>query len=401
MRVSTTQIYTQGIEAFQKQQAKLAKLQQQISTGVKLTKPSDDPAAASRVLQMEQTISLNLQYQVNIGLAEARLELEETTMASVENLVFRLRELAIQGNNASLDTNAQQALSQEIDERLGELLALANTRDNNGDYLFAGYQSMNQPFTRVQTGSIDHVVYGGDQGQRSLQISETRQVAVDDPGNGIFLQLQSNMALNEIPAAANAGSGVIAPASVFDASVYVPGDYEIRFTAPGTYDVFDVTLGANIVTGAAYTADADIEFQGIRTSITGAPAAGDVFTVSQGQYRDIFETVQSAVDNLDGSATPAQRDANTQVILDDLDGFLDRVLETRTSIGGRLNALEAQEETNEANIVATQKSLSALRDTDLAEAISQLSLEQTTLDAAQAVFARISSSSLFNFLRSG
>ena len=76
MRVSTTQIYTQGIEAFQKQQAKLAKLQQQISTGVRLTRPSDDPAASSRVLQLEQTISLNLQYQVNIGLAEARLELE-------------------------------------------------------------------------------------------------------------------------------------------------------------------------------------------------------------------------------------------------------------------------------------------------------------------------------------
>ncbi len=401
MRVSTTQIYTQGIEAFQQQQVKLAKLQQQISTGVKLTKPSDDPVAASRVLQMEQTVSLNLQYQVNIGLAEARLEVEETTMASVENIVFRLRELVIQGNNASLDTNSQQAIGQEINERLGELLALANTRDNNGDYLFAGYQSMTRPFNPVQTGSIDHVVYSGDQGQRSLQISETRQIAVDDPGSAIFLQLQSNMALNETPAAANAGSGVIAPASVFDTSVYVPGDYEIRFTGPGTYDVFDVTLGANIVTGAAYTADADIEFQGIRTSITGAPAAGDVFTVSQGQYRDIFETVSSAADNLDGSSTAVQRDANTQVILDDLDVFLDRVLEIRTSIGGRLNALEAQKETNEANIVATQKSLSALRDTDLAEAISQLSLEQTTLDAAQAVFARITSSSLFNFLRSG
>ncbi len=150
MRVSTTQIYTQGVEAFQQQQVKLAKLQQQISTGVKITKPSDDPAASSRILQMEQTISLNLQYQVNIDLAQARLEVEETSMASVENLVFRLRELVIQGNNGSLDTNGQQALSQEIDERLGELLALANTRDNNGDYLFAGYQSMNQPFTRCR-----------------------------------------------------------------------------------------------------------------------------------------------------------------------------------------------------------------------------------------------------------
>ena len=63
MRISTKQIYTQGIEAFQQQQQKLAKLQEQISSGVKLNKPSDDPAAASRVLELEQEVSVNLQYQ--------------------------------------------------------------------------------------------------------------------------------------------------------------------------------------------------------------------------------------------------------------------------------------------------------------------------------------------------
>ena len=61
MRISTRQIYTQGVEAFQQQQQKLAKLQQQISTGVRLTRPSDDPAAASKILELEQTVSLNLQ----------------------------------------------------------------------------------------------------------------------------------------------------------------------------------------------------------------------------------------------------------------------------------------------------------------------------------------------------
>jgi len=399
MRVSTTQIYTQGIEAFQQQQAKLVKLQQQISSGVRLTKPSDDPIASSRVLEMEQSVSLKLQYQVNIGLAESRLELEETTLAGIENLIFRIRELAIQGNNAALDSNSLDAISQEMNERLSELLALSNTRDNNGDYLFAGFQNMTQPFTEVQTGSITHVVYNGDQGQRALQISESRQISVDDPGNELFLELPSAWALNEIAAAANGGSGIVAPAYVFDASLYVPGDYEIRFTAPGVYDVFDVTLGANIVTGAAYTAGADIDFQGVRTSIVGAPAAGDVFTVSPGQYRDIFESVRSGAQNLNGGSNPTQRDANTAAFLDDLDGFLDRVLSVRTSLGGRLNALSAQLESNEASILATQKSISALRDTDLAEAITQLTLEQTTLDAAQAVFARITSSSLFNFLR--
>lgn len=399
MRISTTQIYLQGIEAFGQQQVKLAKLQQQISTGVKLTKPSDDPAASSRALELQQSISLNSQYQVNIVLADNRLSLEESTLASVGNMIFRLKELAIQSNNASLDQTSLRAIAVEIEERTEEMLSLANTRDGNGDFLFAGYQNGIQPFADIQTGSIDHVVYNGDQGQRSLQISESRQITVDNSGSELFMELSSATALNEVAAVANTGTGVMAPAHVFDPSVYVPGPYEIRFTAPGVYDVFDVTNGINIVTGAAYTDSTDIDFQGIRTSITGAPAAGDVFTVNQGQYKNIFESMSTLTETLRSFASVVQKESVIAEFLTDLDNFQTRVLDVRTSIGGRLNALDSQKEINEATIVVTQNTLSTLRDTDLAEAISQLTLEQTTLDAAQAVFARVTSSSLFNFLR--
>ena len=207
------------------------------------------------------------------------------------------------------------------------------------------------------------------------------------------------MALREIPAVANAGSGVIAPASVIDSSVYAPGDYEIRFTAPGVYDVFDVGLGANIVTGAAYVDSQDIVFQGVQTSITGAPAAGDVFTVSTGQYQDVFSMVANLADTLRNAPSDAVRGANIAQTLADIDAALEVSLNYRTTVGGKLNAIESQRDENEAQVLVAESTLSSLRDTDLAEAISQLTLEQTTLDAAQAVFARITSSSLFNFLK--
>ncbi len=399
MRISTTQIFRQGIEAFGQQQTKLAKLQQQISSGVKLTKPSDDPAASSRSLELQESISLNEQYLVNITIADNRLSLEESTLVGVENIIFRMKELAIQANNAALDQTGLKAIAIEIDERSEELLSLANTRDGNGDFLFAGYQNGVQPFTQTTTGSIDHVVYNGDQGYRSLQISQSRQIVVDNSGNEIFMQLSSATALNERANIANAGSGVLAPAHVFDGSVYVPGPYEIRFTAPGVYDVFDVTNGVNIVTGAAYTSSTDLDFQGIRTSITGAPAAGDVFTIEQGQNKNFFESLSSLTEMLRSSVSNPQMQSNFAQFMTDLDTFQSRVLDVRTSIGGRLNALDSQREINEATIVVTKNTLSSIRDTDLAEAISQLTLEQTTLDAAQAVFSRITSSSLFNFLR--
>ena len=399
MRISTRQIYTQGIEAFQQQQQKLAKLQQQISTGVRLNKPSDDPAAASRILELEQDVSVNLQYQANINLAEQRLGQQDAVMKTYGDLLNRVRELAIQGNNGPLDQVSRNAIAAELDQRLSELYSLANTTDANGDYLYAGFQNGNLPFTRATTGSIDHVSFNGDAGTRSIQISKVRQMEIDVPGREIFMQIPSATALREIPAVANAGSGIIAPASVIDSSTYVPGDYEIRFTAPGVYDVFDVAGGVNIVTGATYTDSQDISFQGIRTSITGAPAAGDVFTVSAGQFQDVFSIVSNLAQTLRNAPTDAVRAANIAGSLGDLDAALEVSLNNRTTIGGKLNAIESQREENEAQVLVAKSTLSSLRDTDLAEAISQLTLEQTTLEAAQAVFARITSSSLFNFLK--
>lgn len=399
MRISTSQLYRQGVESIGTQQVKLAELQLQISTGVKINKPSDDPAASSRILELQEAISVQEQYQTNISTAETRLTIQEDTLDALDNISHRLRELAIQGNNGSLDATASRAIGVEVEELLDEMIALGNVRDANGDFLFAGFQNDTQPFDQVLTGSTSHVVYNGDNGQRFLQVSETRQMAVDNPGSEVFLQLPSDTALNELAAPGNTGTGVMSPASVYDASVYVPGSYEIRFTAAGTYDVFDVTAGANIVTGATYTDSADIEFQGIWTSITGAPAAGDVFTVSQGQYKDIFESVQNFADTMNDNAPPDQRDANVGEFLNDLDTFLNRTLELRTSVGGRMNNLENQKLSNEADILLKNSTISGLRDTDLAEAISQLTLEQATLEAAQAVFSRITSSSLFNFIR--
>ncbi len=399
MRISTRQIFTQGVEAFQQQQQKLAKLQQQISTGVRLQKPSDDPSAAAKILELEQSVSQNLQFQDNINLAEQRLNRQDAVLASYATVLNRVRELAVQGNNAPLDATARAALAAEIDQRLEELVSLANTRDGNGDFLFAGYQNASAPFTSSTIGSRSFVSFNGDPGIRSIQISENRRVEVDIPGEEIFMRIGSPLALREFTAAANTGSGVVAPASVVDASAYVAGDYEIRFTAPGTYDVFDVGLGANIVTGAAYVDSQDIDFQGIRTSITGAPAAGDVFTISAGQYQDVFATVAGLAETLRRAPTDAARAANLGQSLTDLDAALEVSLNARTQIGGRLNTLESQRDENDAQVLVTRSTLSMLRDTDLAEAISKLTLEQTTLDAAHAVFARITSSSLFNFLK--
>jgi flagellar hook-associated protein 3 FlgL len=343
---------------------------------------------------------LQKQYKENISMAENRLKQEETALVSVEGVGFRLKELAVQANTATISQEHRDAISAEVKQRLDELIGLANTKDANGDYLFAGYQSSTEPFSTNQTGSIAHVVYNGDQGVRLLQISESRQIQADNSGSEVFLKIPSNTALNEAAAAANTGNGVISPAQVFNAATYVPSNISITFTSATTYDVTDSATPTNNIVGATYTSDSNIDVGGVRFSITGsAVAGGDVFTTSGGQYKAAFESIQTFAETLDGSVSTAQRSENFAVFLEDLDNFFSRVLEVRTTIGGRLNALESQRDANEADVSISQATISALRDTDLAEAISQLTLEQATLDAAQAVFSRITSSSLFNYLR--
>lgn len=409
MRISTTQIYTQGLQAFSDQQTKLAKLQEQISTGTRLTQPSDDPAASARVLELEETVALNEQYQTNISLAQNRLALEETALTGVENVLMRMRELTIQANNATMGPESRRAIAFEIDELHAELVSLANTIDANGDYLFAGFQAETRPFTESTTGSLPHVDFNGDDGERFIDISRSRRINVDTLGKDLFMRMPSATALNE---ATTSVTATMAPAHVFDVSSFTPGDYQIVITgipAANSYDVIDVggvvgpPAGTNtpgqIVASGSYIDSQDIDFAGIRTSITGTPAIGDVFTVSPGQYRSMFEIASNLAETLRSGLDGPQHAAQYAQVLTDIDTAFTATTEARTRIGGRLNALEAQRDDNEALIVATRTTLSSLRDTDLAEAISQLTLEQTTLDAAQAVFARITSSSLFKFLR--
>ncbi len=403
MRISTTQIYGQGLKAFGEQQAKLAKLQQQISTGQRLTKPSDDPAASARVLELEQTVAINEQYQSNISQAQHRLQLADTTLDSIENIMQRVRELVIQGNNATMSAESRDAIANEIDERYKELISLSNTTDENGDYLFAGYQNQSVPFTELTTGSIQQVQFNGDQGHRYFQISQSRQIDASINGSEVFMQVSSSSGLNEFSAAGNTGTGTMAAAHVIDQTQYVPGDYQIVFSDPAappqTYDVIDLSGPTTIVAGAIYTDGDMIDFQGIRTSITGTPANGDSFTISSGQYQDIFSVLKNTSETLRASGSSDVRAANLAQALSDIDSAMTNLIESRTKVGGRLNAAESQAADNEAFILATNESLGVLRDTDLAEAISQLSLEQTILDAAQAVFSRITRSSLFNYLR--
>jgi flagellar hook-associated protein 3 FlgL len=186
MRLSSSQIYQQGVNAILNKQSELAKTQLQLATGKRVLAPSDDPTASTRIIDLNLAIETNTQYQRNADFAETRLSIEETVLTDVGNILQRVRELSVRANNDTLSAGDRQAIAEEIKTNLSAVFQLANNQDATGEYLFAGYKTDTVPFTDDGSGNY---VYQGDQGSRNLQVGVNRQVSVGDAGNDVFMKI--------------------------------------------------------------------------------------------------------------------------------------------------------------------------------------------------------------------
>ncbi len=186
-RISSYLFHQRATASMLDNQARLSKTQIQLATGKRILTPSDDPAGATKTLDVQRYLETNKQFLSNMGFARARLETQETALASVTDLFQRANELAIQGNNATASASDRQAIAAEVDQLLEQMLALANTRDSNGEYLFGGLQRDAAAFVRDPvTGAIS---YEGDDQQRQIQVSEVRRLADADTGQDIFMDV--------------------------------------------------------------------------------------------------------------------------------------------------------------------------------------------------------------------
>ncbi len=229
MRISTSQIYQQGVQTMLNKQAELAKTQQQVATGDRILAPSDDPAAATRILELNQAIDNNNQFQRNADMADARLGVEEAVLTSFNDQLQRVRELAVQANNDTLTVEDRGSIATEVTEILDSLLQLANTKDSNGEYIFAGYQTGTEPFSHDGMGNF---TYAGDQGQRMLQIGSSAQVAIGDSGSDVFMRVDD-------------GAG--GTTSVFDAVYEFITDLEADAPSSTTLDRMDSAMDSVFV----------------------------------------------------------------------------------------------------------------------------------------------------------
>lgn len=404
MRISTSQIYGAGSSGIMDNQSKLYKLQNQLSTGSKIITAKDDPVGAAQVLLNSQSLSLTTQYASNQGSASDQLALEESRITSVVDSVQYIKEQVVAGGNATYSDSQRKFIAQNLQAQLNYLLDMSNSKDSNGYYLFSGYQGNTQPFQQQADGSI---IYKGDDGERTLQVSSSEEVAVTDAGSKVFQNIKTgNGTFSTAANSTNTGTGIVSGGSVTNPSSWTGNNYSIAFAVSGattTYTVTNVKTGVPVLSAQPYTSGTQIAFDGISLAVSGAPANGDTFTVAPSSGQSIFTTVQNLITAfstpIEGNptASAAQRNIiNTE--MNNLDRALENASSVQASVGSRRAELNTLMSASSSLKLQYQTRISNLQDIDYAATISDFSQMQVQLEAAQSAFAKISSMSLFKYI---
>ncbi len=185
-RVTQGLLVQRSLINLNQQLRRISVLQEQLATGRRVNRPSDDPIDALRAMNLRTIIAKNEQFQANISDSGPHLDESATTLLSVVDIVLRALELTTQGANETLGQSQLDAIALEIDELLESAVDSGNHRTNNRS-IFAGTQTLADAFdvTRV-AGQITAVTYAGNDQAIEINISEGIRTEINVTGTDAF-----------------------------------------------------------------------------------------------------------------------------------------------------------------------------------------------------------------------
>ena len=431
MRISSSQFFTMNVQTMDDQQATLATMYQQIATGNKLQTAADNPLAAAQAVQLSAQSATLAQYTTNQCSALTSLQQEDSTVQSVVSVYQSIQTVVTNAGDGSLTDANRSSLATQLTSLRNQLMTLANTTDANGNSIFGGYQGSTAAFSNNASGV--GATYGGDNGQRLVQVSDGRSVSVGDTGAAVFQSVSPNESV-PVPAqgASNTGSATIGAVTYTNqTNPNNANAYTITFAPLASTTTPQTTTGSQLqytITNAAgdpvdsngdalvtpatptpvqYTSGTPITVAGESVTVTGTPAASDTFSVTPANTgntsdTDIFTTLDNLVSALQQpTGTPAASAAVTNALATaatKINNSYNNVLTVQASVGGREQEVQTIQTSMATTSTQTASSLSDLTGVDMASAISQYELTQTALQGAQQAFASIQKMSLFNYI---
>ncbi|BBP43075.1 flagellar hook-associated protein FlgL [Thiosulfativibrio zosterae] len=351
MRVSTSQFQYQGMSAINKHQQEILNIQEKMSTGKRINKPSDDPVGMNQVHSLKTMMSKIDQFKNNGDFAKSQLSLEETQISNGVEAIQRARELSIQMANGTYNESDRKAAAAEVGQLVLELKNIMNSSNPERELLFAGNSvTADAAFVPDANNAANGTNYVAYIGSANSDISGTPIDAQANYG-ARFIQVSFDT------------DNTINPDDQGDPS-------RVRITDNGA-QMFNIP--------------------GITTQFNGGSTGAVAFaTQPDPNILNVMIEFQSYLQN--GEAPPS-------TIAEDFDLGLRHISQNLAEIGGRQNRIESQENAGSSFKLALEERRMNIEEMDVVQGITDFTLRQNALQMAQQVFAKVQDMSLFNYIR--
>ena len=396
MRIATANAYDTGIDTLSRRQADLSALQEQLASGKRVARASDDPAAAARAERALASIGRAETSQRGVDASKAAMTQTESAFSDANNMLQRARELMVAGGNASYADGERKGIADELQSIRDQLLVSANQTDGAGTYIFGGQGSTQKPFLDMPGG----VQYAATGGQTLTEPSTGLPLTTN--GKDAWLQAATGNGVFVTAAGSSVTGATIDAGRVSDPSAITGASYTLQFTVAGastTYAVLKNGL-ATPVTAAPYTSGQAITVDGMSASVTGVPASGDQFTLAPStRTLGVFGLLDQAIVGLKATGrTGAQISQSTGDNLRNVDSVLSNMQSARSVTGAVLNRIDSETDRLAGQKLAGQTAQSNAEDVDMVHAISDFQNKQSGYDAALKSYAMVQRLSLFQYV---
>lgn len=397
LRISTRGVTEAGIETLQKRQVEMAEAQERLTTGKRVHKASDDPAAAARA---ERALAGQMRAETSqraVDASRTAMSLSETAMGDAIELLQQAREAMVAAGNASYSDQERANLAEKVKAIRNQLLSVANRTDGAGTFLFGGQGATTQPFVDAAGG----VSYRGISGERRTELATDLPLTVN--GDGVFMTARTGNGVFQTRAGAGVTTAWIDNGQVSDPAALTGSTYTLQFSVSGGATTYAVLRDGNptAVTAAPYVSGQDITVDGMTFRISGAPANGNSFTVQPSSSTlSIFDTLDRAAAQLatSGRSNAQIAQGNTDA-LRDVDQSMAQLQGARAVAGEMLGRIDGETARLADQKLANQIQRSNAEDLDMTEAISKFQNMQTGYDAALKSYSMVQRLSLFEYLR--
>ncbi len=399
MRIATANAYDNGVDTLQRRQSELSTLQEQMTSGKRVARASDDPAAAARAERAMANIERTVTSQRAVDASKVAMTQTESTLGDAGELMQRARELLVAAGNGSYSDAERKSVANELKSVRAQLFTIANQSDGAGTYLFGGQGATQKPFVDAAGG----VQFAATTGQTMTENATGLPLTTD--GNAAWLSARTGNGVFVTGAAAGVQNATIDSGRVADPSALTGAAYTLQFSVSAGVTSYAVLKNgaATAVTAAPYVSGQSITVDGMTVAVSGTPASGDSFALAPSTPTlSVFDTLDKAIAGLQTAGrTPSQIAQANGDSLRNVDSVLANLGAARAAAGQVLNRIDSEGARLDGQKLASTTERTNAEDVDMVHAISEFQNKQSGYDAALKSYAMVQRLSLFQYVSGG